>query len=45
MSTVSRERGLPPSLSEIQWAVRARYEESIPEDHASAVKLIWLATP
>jgi hypothetical protein len=40
ISAVLRERGLPPCPSEIQWAVRARYEESVPEDHALAVKLI-----
>jgi len=37
---VFRERGSLPGPSEIQWAVRARYEESDPEDHVSAVKLI-----
>jgi len=45
ISAVFREREALPPLSEIQWAVRARYEDSVPEDHALAVKLIRPAAP
>jgi hypothetical protein len=41
ISTVFRERESPPFPSEIQWTVMARYKESVAEDHASAIKLIW----
>jgi hypothetical protein len=40
INVVFRERESPPPPSEIQWAVTARYEESDPDDHTSAVKLI-----